>query len=167
MAKNRFNKYYNPKLYIAPAKKELSAEGEIERQMSLSDVSAHHQAVAAPPPPPETWGPGGYKKSGEESSGVIGMIDLLIAEMDREMTEAKAEEKDTQGDYKQLMKDSSKKRSDDSTTLADKIALETDLEAELDIQEGVAGGATKELYATLKFIPSQERVRAPGRCRTQ
>jgi septal ring factor EnvC (AmiA/AmiB activator) len=56
MAKNRLNKYYNPKLYVAPAKKELSAEGAIERQMSLSDVSAHHQAVAAPLPPPETLG---------------------------------------------------------------------------------------------------------------
>merc|ERR1719394_1916960 len=30
MAQNRLNKFYNPKLYNAPAKKELSAQGAIE-----------------------------------------------------------------------------------------------------------------------------------------
>merc|ERR550532_3938593 len=30
IAKNRLNKFYNPKLYNAPAKTELSAEGRIE-----------------------------------------------------------------------------------------------------------------------------------------
>jgi len=154
MAKNRLNKFYNPKLYKPPAKKELSGEGAIERQFSLADVSVHSQGVAAPPPPPETWGPGGYNKKGEESSGVIAMIDLLIAEMDKEMTEAKAEEKDAQGDYEQMMKDSAKKRTDDSQTLTDKIALKADLEAELDKQKGVAADTTKELYATLKYISS-------------
>jgi hypothetical protein len=38
----------------------------------LADVSAH----APPAPPPQA--PGAYKKSGEESNGVIAMIDLLI-----------------------------------------------------------------------------------------
>merc|ERR1719440_267202 len=152
MAKNRLNKYYNPKLYQPPPKKELSAEGAIERQFSLAQ--AHAQGVAAPPPPPETWGPGGYKKAGEEATGVIAMIDLLIADLDKEMTEAKAEEKDAQEDYEQMMADSAKKRADDSKTLTDKIALKADLEAELDKQKGIASDTTKELYATLKYIAS-------------
>merc|ERR1719238_348189 len=70
------------------------------------------------------------------------------------MTEAKAEEKDAQGDYEQMMKDSAKKRADDSKTLSDKIALKADLEAELDKQKGIAADTTKELYATLKYIAS-------------
>jgi len=154
MAKNRLNKFYNPKLYLPPAKKELSAEGAIERQFSLADVSAHSHGVAAPPPPPETWGPGGYNKKGEESSGVIAMVDLLIGDLDKEMTEAKAEEKDAQGDYEQMMQDSAAKRAADSQSLTDKIALKADLEAELNKQKGVAADTTKELYATLKYISS-------------
>merc|ERR1719392_504156 len=117
MAKNRLNKYYNPKLYLPPPKKELSAEGAIERSFSLADVSAHAHGVAAPPPPPETWGPGGYKKAGQEATGVIAMIDLLIADLDKEMTEAKAEEKDAQEDYELFMKDSAAKRAADSKSL--------------------------------------------------
>ena len=31
--------------------------------------------------------PGAYKKKGEEGTGVIGMIDLLVADLDKEMTE--------------------------------------------------------------------------------
>lgn len=43
---------------------------------------------AAPPPPPETFG--AYSKKGQESSGVIAMIDLLIADLDKEMQQAEA-----------------------------------------------------------------------------
>merc|ERR1719156_217990 len=82
------------------------------------------------------------------------MIDLLIADLDKEMTEAKAEEKDAQEDYEQMMADSAKKRADDSKTLKDKIALKADLEAELDKQKEIAHDTTKELYATLKYIAS-------------
>merc|ERR1719460_666889 len=70
------------------------------------------------------------------------------------MTEAKAEEKDAQEDYEQMMADSAKKRTDDSKTLTDKIALKADLEAELDKQNEVKADTTKELYATLKYISS-------------
>merc|ERR1719157_207982 len=34
-AKNRLNKFYNPKLYKPPAKQELSAQGAIDRDMSF------------------------------------------------------------------------------------------------------------------------------------
>merc|ERR1719284_2106229 len=59
MAKNRLNKFYNPKLYKEPA-------------ASFVQVSMH-KGLEAPPPPPEA--PGAYKKKGEESGGVIAMID--------------------------------------------------------------------------------------------
>jgi len=88
-AKNRLNKFYNPKLYKPPPKEELSAEGRIADSFKLTQVGA------APPPPPAAPGP--YKKKGEESTGVIAMIDLLVAELDKEMTEAKAEEKKRSG----------------------------------------------------------------------
>merc|ERR1712060_39821 len=72
-AKNRLNKFYNPKLYKAPPKVELSAEDRIyENQggviataapggiagtgISLVQISEHKQNKAAPGPPPSTWG---------------------------------------------------------------------------------------------------------------
>merc|ERR1712242_137687 len=59
MAKNRLNKFYNPKLYKAPAKQELSAGDRIYENMggaALAEVRVHSQRnTAAPSPPPETW----------------------------------------------------------------------------------------------------------------
>merc|ERR1719436_937079 len=127
IAKNRLNKFYNPKLYKAAPKREVSAEDRIVLDMggtlaptaapggisgtgitAFVQVSAHKQRRGAPPPPPETAG--AYTKKTEESGGVMAMMDLLVADLDKEMTEAKAEEKDAQADYEAMMKDSSAKR---------------------------------------------------------
>merc|ERR1719183_2917360 len=108
-AKNRLNKFYNPKLYKPPPKRELTEEQRITVNMggtlaptqapagiagtgitALADVSEH--SVAKPPPPPEA--PGAYQKSDQESNGVIAMIDLLVKDLDKEMTVAETEEKD-------------------------------------------------------------------------
>merc|ERR1719502_1307655 len=101
-AKNRLNKFYNPKLYKAPPKRQLSEEDQITVSMGgtlaptaapggiagtgitvLADVSEH----AAPPPPPDTAA--AFSKKSEESNGVIAMIDLMIKDLTKEMTEAK------------------------------------------------------------------------------
>merc|ERR1719473_1684010 len=73
MAKNRLNKFYNPKLYKPPAS-ELAQTG------------------VAPPPPPETFG--AYAKKGGESGGVINMLDTMVADLDKEITETETEEKE-------------------------------------------------------------------------
>lgn len=110
-AKNRLNKFYNPKLY--------------KPESMLAQVR-HHDA---PPPPPEA--PGAYSKKSEESGGVISMIDSLIAELDKEMTEAETEEKLAQEEYEELMADSADKRAADSKSLSDKEALKGDTADEL------------------------------------
>merc|ERR1719282_1334143 len=100
LAKNRLNQFYNPKLYKPAAKVELSAQERILVSEGgtasptpapggiagtgvtvLADVSAH----VAPPPPPATWD--AYAKKSGESTGVIAMIDLLIKDLTKEMTE--------------------------------------------------------------------------------
>merc|ERR1740117_1011276 len=112
-AKNRLNKFYNPTLYKAPPKRELTDEDRATLAAGgtlaptaapagiagtgvtvLASVSQH--GVAKPAPPPEA--PGAYKKKSGESGGVIAMIDLLVKDLDKEMTVAKAEEKDSQDD---------------------------------------------------------------------
>merc|ERR1719189_3032062 len=157
MAKNRLNKFYNPKLYKAPAKKELSAGDRIYENMggaAMAQVRAHNQrSDAAPSPPPETW-EGGYKKKSEESNGVIGMIDLLVKDLDKEMTEAKTAEKDAQADYETMMEDSADKRTADSKSLQEKGSAKAELEGSLEDHKGHRTDAAKELMATMKYIQS-------------
>jgi chromosome segregation ATPase len=170
-AKNRLNKFYNPKLYKAPPKRELTDEdratlaagGTLAPTVApggiagtgvtvFSEVNVHSQAVAKPPPPPEA--PGAYKKKSGESGGVIAMIDLLVKDLDKEMTEAQTTEKDSQADYEQMMKDSAAKRAEDSKTLADKQGTLADLEASLQASTENKASTTKELGATLQYIQS-------------
>merc|ERR1719160_2089636 len=82
------------------------------------------------------------------------MIDLLIKDLDKELTVAKAEEKDAQEDYEQFMKDSAEKRSGDSKALQNKEATLADLQAALEKDTEAKASTTKELGATLQYIQS-------------
>jgi hypothetical protein len=163
-AKNRMNKFYNPKLYKAPPKRELSESEQITANMggTLAPTAAPGgiagtgiglvQAHAAPPPPPETAA--AYSKKSEESNGVIAMIDLMIKDLDKEMTEAKTEEKNAQEDYEQAMKDSAEKRAIDTKALADKSKAKAETEAALDAHDEEKTATEKTLQATMKLIMS-------------
>jgi septal ring factor EnvC (AmiA/AmiB activator) len=139
-AKNRLNKFYNPKLYKAPSK------------AVLADVSAHDASHVAPPPPPETAA--AFSKKSEESNGVIAMIDLLIKDLDKEMTEAKATEENAQADYEQTMSDSASKRATDSKSLADKQKAKAETTADMEANTEEKAATTKTLMATLEYIQS-------------
>jgi chromosome segregation ATPase len=165
-AKNRLNKFYNPKLYKPPPKRVLSEEDRIVVNMggtlaptaapggiagtgiALADVSED----VKPPPPPEA--PGAFVKKTEENNGVIAMIDLLIKDLDKEMTVSTTEEKDAQADYETFMKDSAEKRADDSKTLGDKEGALADAKAALGKATEDKASTTKELQATLQYIMS-------------
>lgn len=132
-AKNRLNKFYNPKLYKPPAE--------------FAQVRAHRDA---PPPPPEDIQ--AYGKKSEESNGIIAMMDSLIKDLDKEMTEAEVEEKDAQADYEEMMKDSADKRAEDSKSLTDKQGAVADMTAALEQQTADLGSTSKELAATNQYI---------------
>merc|ERR1719291_125082 len=169
-AKNRLNKFYNPDLYVAPPKRELSAGDRIYENFGgelttaapggiantsvavLAQVANHNQNSVAPPPPPATWG--AYSKKSEESTGVIAMIDLLIKDLDKEMTEAKTDEKDGQADYEIMMKESAAKRVADSQSLANKQSAKADTEKALSDLSTEKKDTTGELLATLKYTES-------------
>jgi len=133
-AKNRLNKFYNPKLYKPPA------------EATMAQIRMHD----APPPAPEA--PGAYSKKSEDSGGVIAMIDSLIADLDKELTEAETEEKLAQEEYEELMADSTEKRSTDSKSMTDKEALKADTEDALVQFEADHKGTVKELMATEEYI---------------
>merc|ERR1719265_1471304 len=107
---------------------------------------------AAPPPPPEALS--AYKKKSEESGGVIAMVNLLIKDLDKEMTEAQTAEKDAQADYEKMLSDSAEKRAKDSKALTDKNAAKADLQADVESDTTAKNGAVKELMATEKYISS-------------
>jgi predicted nucleic acid-binding Zn-ribbon protein len=169
-AKNRMNKFYNPKLYKAPPKRALSAEDSIVTNfggtlaptappggiagtgIALAQVSLHTQRKAAIGPAPEA--PAAYAKKTEESTGVIGMMDLLIKDLDKEMTESETSEKEAQKDYEELMKDSAAKRTLDSYSLTEKTSAKASLEGDLQAQTEGKASATKELMATFEYIAS-------------
>jgi predicted nucleic acid-binding Zn-ribbon protein len=171
LARNRMNKFYNPKLYKAPPKRVLSEEDRIVVNMGgtlaptaapggisgtgitapavavLADVSVHK---AAPPPPPATAE--AYTKASEESNGVIAMMDVLIKDLTKEMTEAETAEKEGQADYEAAMKDAAEKRADDSQSLADKQKAKSQTEADLESNTEEKAATTKTLMATEKHI---------------
>merc|ERR1719327_1250553 len=134
VAKNRLNKFYNPKL-VEP---------------ELVSVNVHGSSAEAPPPAPEL--PGAHKKKTEESNGVIAMIDGIIADLDKEMTVAQAEEKNAQADYEKMMSDSAAKRADDSKAISDKEGTKADTEASLMKHEENLKSQKKEMMATLEVI---------------
>merc|ERR1719231_2104633 len=117
-AKNRLAKFYNPALYKPPPKREMSEEERITVNMGgtlaptapPAGIAGPGIAVLAqaskdaPPPPPESFS--AYAKKTEESNGVMAMMDLLVKDLDKEMTVATATEKDAQADYETLIKES-------------------------------------------------------------
>jgi hypothetical protein len=142
LAKNRLNQFYNPRMYMAPPKKELAGS-------SFVQVVAHHGA--APLPPPDTF-EGAYAKKGQASTGVIAMIDMLIKDLDKEMTEAETNEKDAQRDYEAMLADAKDKRATDSKSVTDKGAAKASLEMELLSHKDAKTSATRELSATTEYI---------------
>merc|ERR1719436_444358 len=82
------------------------------------------------------------------------MIDLLVQDLDKEMSESTAAEKDAQADYEQLMKDSAAKRTADSALLTEKTANKASLEGDLADHEDNHASLTKELGATMEYIAS-------------
>jgi len=134
-AKKRLNKFYNPK-----ANEEGSAAAFVQLSASKD----------APAPPPETFG--AYSKKSGESGGVISMIELLITDLEKDMTEADTEEKDAQGDYETMMQESSEKRTTDSTSVREKTSAKADMETALEESKAHKKSAMKEVMATAKYI---------------
>jgi len=164
-AKNRMNKFYNPKLYKAPPKRDLSegdqiyvnTGGDIPTEApggiantgitALVQLASHK---AAPGPPPEVAA--AYTKKSGEKGGVIAMMDLLVADLDKEMNEAKVEEKNAQEEYEQTMSDSADKRRQDSKSLTDKESAKADLTSSLEQSQGEKKSTEKKHMDTMRYL---------------
>jgi len=166
-AKNRLNKFYNPKQYKPPPKRELSEDEQITLNMggTLAPTAAPggiagtgigfiqlHKGTGdeKPPPPPEA--DLSYGKKGEESQGVITLINNIINDVEKENLEMELEEKDAQKNYERMMDLSSKKRVEDSKSMTDKkSALAETEESLINNKEGLKN-KNFELMSTEKVI---------------
>jgi len=160
MATNRLNKFYNPKLYKPPPKRELSEEERITLNMGgtlaptnppgLLQVHSKDDDVAPPPPPPEA--PGKFKKKGEESGGVIAMMDMMKADVEKETQEAEFQEKDAQAEYEQMVTDAAAKRTADKKSIEEKAAQKAALEDTFIKTKAAKKVEVSELMATNEYI---------------
>merc|ERR1719414_1642212 len=79
------------------------------------------------------------------------MIDLLIADLDKQMTEGTTAEKEAQKDYETMMADSAEKRASDTMALGEKAGIKAETQAALVEHEEAEKAATKEHMATLEY----------------
>merc|ERR1719422_3178 len=89
-----------------------------------------------------------------EGNGVIAMIDLLVADLDKEMQEADVSEKNAQENYEVMMKESAAKRAADSKSITDKSAEKASTEESLQSEADMKADTSKMHMNTMKHISS-------------
>jgi len=173
-AKNRLNKFYNPKLYVPPPERELSEEERLTTNLggtlapteapggiagtgigeaSFVQISAHRQSgQVAPPPPPETFGP--YQKKTQHGNGVIAMMDLLVKDLTKELQEADVTEKESQKEYETMMAEASEKRAADAKLVSEKTSAKASAGVAVEAETEKKASTSKELMGTLEYIQS-------------
>jgi len=130
-AKNRLQKFYNPKLHKAAPARVLSEEDQITQSFGgalaptaapggiagtgISFVQLRNAGDAAPPPAPEA--DLAYKTKAADSNGVLTMLDTIINDVEKENQIMDVTEKDSQKDYERFMSDAQGKRAADSSSL--------------------------------------------------
>merc|ERR1719207_332771 len=80
------------------------------------------------------------------------MIDLMVADIDKEIQIMEVEEKDAQKEYEELIKDSAAKRALDSKSITDKESAKAETEAEVESNTQASKGKKTELMETDKYI---------------
>merc|ERR1719428_1409680 len=141
-AKNRLQKFYNPTLYKAPPKKEMTMEEKIIKAGTFVQRSMDDEDTLDMPEAPAS--PALYQKS-EKSAGVIGLMDMMIKEIETDMKDAEYEEKTSQSDYAKLMADSEETRAANSKGIVSKTASKAQLEAKLDAAKDALTAVSTDL----------------------
>jgi len=131
-AKQRLNKFYNPTLYKAPPKKELSMEDSLyvkagrEEFAGLVQIRSHSRVAQAP----EVFS-GIQQPKREKSTGVIALMNMMQSDLQSDMKDAEADEKGAQKEYEDLMTDSAASRAQSAKSITDKEASKAQMETKL------------------------------------
>jgi chromosome segregation ATPase len=164
VAENRLNKFYNPSVYKAPQRRELTEEEQIYVNSGGADPRDAEEAAAAqtgiagtgvtafgqvaPPPPPATAG--AYKK--KDAGGPTALIQKLANELKMEIQANEMDEKNAQEDYEELMAESASKRAADSKTITEKETQKAGLEGDLEASKKDKKAAATDLMALGEYV---------------
>jgi len=151
LAKNRLNKFYNPKQYKAPPARQLSEADQIvvnNGGTAPPEAFLQVRATAHRQPKADL----SYEKKGEAGNGVVAMIDLLINDLAKENQVIEVEEKNAQRQYEQFMNDAKTKRALDAKTITDKEGAKAETEAEVESNKVAKKDKKKEAMETAKYI---------------
>merc|ERR1719453_1651827 len=126
-------------MYKAPPKEELTEEEQITAASGFTTAAPVYVQVAshshaAPPPPPDTWG--AYQKKDGKSNGVMALMDMLMKELEGDLTESEHTEKTSQKDYEELMADSTATRAQNVASITDKEAAKADMDTAVEETKG-------------------------------
>merc|ERR1719201_3032489 len=80
------------------------------------------------------------------------MIDVIVADVDKENQTMELEEKDSQKDYEGFMSDASEKRALDSKAITDKESAKAETESELQSSKDNKKSTTIEAMENAKYI---------------
>jgi hypothetical protein len=138
MAKNRLNKFYKPEEYKEPPK-EVKSEAQ-----QLEDAYSFVQIRDEPPEVPK------HEKS--NTGGVVGLMDMLIQDLKKEMQTAEFGEKQAQQDYEQLMADSKAKRATDASAIQEKSATLAETEGNNQDLKSKQKDRYNELMSTSEYL---------------
>jgi len=138
-AQQRLQKFYNPTLYKAPPKTEMTMEGKIIDAGTFVQLRSYRSMSF-----------GEYKKS-EKSAGVIGLMDMMIKEIATDMKDAEYEEKSSATGYSELMADSEGTRTANSKLIVTTSVSKAQLEAKLQTAKETKMDTDKDLDLYTQF----------------
>lgn len=166
-AKNRLMKFYNPTIYKAPPKKEITMEEKIVASYSFVQKHAFSQKRQMPDIPElEPLKP-------KNSGGVVALMDGLVVDLEKDKTGTEADEKAAQKAYVSLMADSQASIQQDTKSLVNKGAAKAELEKKrVEIKEtktvtfaelNNAHTFLGDLHATCDFVVENFSMRETAR----
>merc|ERR1719424_439453 len=169
VAKNKLNKFYNPTLYKAPERRDLTEEEKLavssgavdprdaEEAMGAGGIAGTGVAVfaqlkgdAAPPPPPETFG--AYTKKSGKSNGVIALMDMMMSDLKTEHSEAEHAEEMAQKDYENLMSASQKSRATNAESITQKETASAEWSEKIENAKTDKASTTEALAKLAEYI---------------
>jgi len=133
-AKNRMNKFYNPTLYKAAPKTENTMEQKIIDAGTFAQVRFHSDFAL-----------GAFQPKAEKSAGVIGLMDMMVKELETDSKDSAYEEKTSQSDYGKLMADSQESRRAATQSITSKAVSKAEVEGKLNGLNGDASATAEDL----------------------
>lgn len=168
IAKKRLNEFYNPRLIQSTPKQELSQTDAITGTLApaesapvgsagtgvvaLQDAFSFLQLARGAAPAPSSASFVEVQKA--DSGGVIALMNTLIKDIQKEVVEMQAGEKDAQGQYERFMAESSEKHAADAKALSAKESTKANTEAAVQKHSKELKTATAEANANSEYLQS-------------